>query len=201
VQVKADGRGGLELFGGRLVPAGPNLFRWQDGADLVVFQEDGRGRVTQFFVARSAFARLPWYETFPVQVGLLALALLVFASGITVWLVAVVRRRGRGYALAGMISLLSLAFLIGLGVLMAPVFAGADPPWALSFAPPPALLALLALPLIVAGLTAALLVQNVAAWRNGWGTWRRRGTNALVMVAGLAFLFFLATWNLLGYQL
>ncbi|MEZ4767398.1 MAG: serine hydrolase [Caldilineales bacterium] len=200
-QVKETGDGGLALFGGVLTPVGGDTFRWQGGDDYVVFRGDGRGRAAYFFEARTAYARLPWYESFPAQAGLLAAALLVFAAALVVWIAAAVRRRGRTYALAGAVSLLSLTFLVGLALLLGPVFAGGDPPWSFSFAPPPALLVLLALPLVVAGLTAGLLMQTVRGWRAGRSSRSQHVVNTAVLLASAAFLFFLNTWNLLGYRL
>jgi len=84
---------------------------------------------------------------------------------------------------------------------MAPVFAGADPPWALSFTPSTALLVLLALPLVGSAVTLFLAVQVIRSWREKRSGWFVRIHTTLILVASLTFLFFLHTWNLLGYRL
>lgn len=73
----------------------------------------------------------------------------------------------RSVTLAGVLSLLNVVFLAGMALLLAPVFAGPDPSWALSFAPSLALMSLLALPLVATGLTVGLLVQTGIAWYLG----------------------------------
>jgi hypothetical protein len=84
---------------------------------------------------------------------------------------------------------------------LAPVFAGADPPWALSFAPPISLLVLLALPLVGIAVTIFLAVQVIRLWRENRSGWFVRIHTTLILAASLTFLFFLHTWNLLGYRL
>jgi len=97
--------------------------------------------------------------------------------------------------------LLYLGFLIGMGLLLAPVFAGADPPWVFSFAPSTELLVLLALPMIGVAWTSALALQVFKSWKDKRSGWFIRVHNTLRLLASLAFLFFLNTWNLLGYRL
>ena len=63
------------------------------------------------------------------------------------------------------------------------------------------LLALLALPLVGAGLTFFLVWQVVRSWKEHCSGWFVRIHITLILVASLSFLFFLHTWNLLGYRL
>jgi hypothetical protein len=145
--------------------------------------------------------RVPWIETFPVQMGILSFSLITFITALLGWLVSVFKRQGKSYALSGSVSLIYVGFLVGMGLLLAPVFAGADPPWALSFAPPAALLVLLALPLVGVGVTLFLAWQVTRSWKERRSGWFVRIHNTLVLVASLSFLFFLNIWNLLGYRL
>ena len=189
------------LYEGDLVHVGENLFQWRSSGNYVAFREDNQGNVTHMFYARSAAMRLPWHETFPVQIGLLVFALIVFLTALIGWLVAALKRKGNSYRLSGSLSLIYVGFLIGLGLLLGPVFTGADPPWMFSFAPPTELLILLALPLIGIVLTLGLAWQVYKSWTENQGGRFVRIHNTLILIASLAFLFFLNTWNLLGYQL
>jgi CubicO group peptidase (beta-lactamase class C family) len=200
-QVTVDEQGRLRLFDGVLLRMDENLFQWSDGGDYVAFSEDEQGRISYLFVARSAFARVPWLETYPVQMGLLVVSLVTFLSALLGWLVMLAKGQGKAYGLSGSLSLLYAGFLIGLGLSLAPVFAGSDPPWAFSFAPPTALLVLLALPLIGVAITLVLALQVFKSWKDIRGGWFVRIHNTLILLASLAFLFFLHTWNLLGYRL
>ena len=139
--------------------------------------------------------------TFPVQIGLLGFSLITFFTALLGWLVAGIKRQGKLYGVSGSLSLLYVGFLVGIGLLLAPVFAGADPPWIFSFAPPTELLVLLALPLFGVVLTLFLAWQVFRSWTEKRGSWFVRVHNMLTLLASFAFLFFLNTWNLLGYRL
>ena len=201
VPVTVDAHGRLELFGSTLLHRDENLFQWSESGNYAAFREDERGRISHLFVARTAFIRVPWIETFPVQMGLLGFSLVTFITALLAWLMAAFKRQGKPYALSGSVSLIYIGFLVGMGLLLAPVFAGSDPPWAFSFAPPAALLVLLALPLVGVLVALLLTVQVVKSWKEKQGGWFVRTHNTLILAASLAFLFFLHTWNLLGYRL
>jgi CubicO group peptidase (beta-lactamase class C family) len=200
-QAMLDEQGRLNVFGGTPLRMDRNLFQWPESGNYVVFGEDEAGNVDYLFASRTAYARMPWIETFPVQMGLLGFALVLFITALLGWFVSALKRQGKSYALSGSVSLIYVGFLVGMGLLLAPVFAGADPPWALSFAPTTALLVLLALPLLGVAVTLLLAWQVVRSWREKRAVQFVRIHNTLILVASLAFLFFLHTWNLLGYRL
>jgi len=75
------------------------------------------------------------------------------------------------------------------------------PSWAFSFAQPTALLVLLALPLVGIAMTLLMAWQVARSWRVKRSGWFVRLHNTLILTAGLTFLFFLHTWNFLGYRL
>jgi CubicO group peptidase (beta-lactamase class C family) len=199
--VTLDEQGRLQYAGGTLLRMDRNLFQWSESGNYVAFGEDEAGNVNYLFVSRTALMRVPWIETFPVQMGILSFSLITFITALLGWLVSVFKRQGKSYALSGSVSLIYVGFLVGMGLLLAPVFAGADPPWALSFAPPAALLVLLALPLVGVGVTLFLAWQVTRSWKERRSGWFVRIHNTLVLVASLSFLFFLNIWNLLGYRL
>ncbi|MBN1451655.1 MAG: serine hydrolase, partial [Anaerolineales bacterium] len=99
-RITFDERGRLRYAGGKLLRMDRDLFQWSDGGGYVAFGEDENGRVNYLFVQRSALIRVPWIETFPVQVGLLCFGLLVFVTVLIGWLVAVFKRRANSYALS-----------------------------------------------------------------------------------------------------
>ena len=200
-QVILDEQGRLNLFGKTLSRMDRNLFQWSESGNYAAFGEDEYGHVNYLFVSRTAFMRVPWIETFPVQMGLLGFSLAVFVTALIGWLMAAFKQQGKSYMLSGSVTLIYVGFLLGMGLLLAPIFAGADPPWALSFAPPTALLVLLALPLVGIVVTLFLALQVMMAWREKRFGWFVRIHNTLILAASMSFLFFLNTWNLLGYRL
>lgn len=201
IHVTANGQGQLKMNGGSLLRVDTNLFQWSESGNYVAFREDDKGNVTYMFYARTAVMRVPWYETFPVQMGLLGLSLVIFLTALIGWLVAGLRDQGKLYGVSGSLSLLNVGFLVGLGLLLGPVFTAADSPWAFSFAPPVELLLLLALPLVGVVLTLLLAWQVYRSWKEKRGGWLVRVHNTLILVANFSFFFFLHTWNLLGYRL
>jgi len=200
-QVTLDEPGRLSYAGGTLLRMDRNLFQWSESGNYAAFGEDENGHVNYLFVSRTALMRVPWVETFPVQMGLLVFSLVTYVTVLFGWLAAAFKRQGKSYALSGSVSLIYVGFLVGMGLLLAPVFAGADPPWALSFAPQTALLVLLALPLVGVALTLSLAWQVIRSWKEKRSGLFVRIYNTLVLFASLSFLFFLHTWNLLGYYL
>lgn len=200
-QVTFDEQGRLRYAGGTLVRMDRNLFQWSESGRYVAFGDDEAGNVNYLFISRTALMRVPWVETFPVQMGLLGFSLVTFVSVLLGWLAAVIKRQGKSYLLSGSVSMIYAGFLVGMGLLLAPVFAGADPPWVFSFAPPTELLVLLALPLVGVVMTIFLAWWVVRSWKGKRGGWFVRVHNTLALAASIAFLFFLHTWNLLGYRL
>jgi len=200
VHVSVNAQGRLEVFGGTPLRVDEDLFQFSNTGNYIAFRADEAGRIQYLFLQRTAFMRLPWYASYPVQMGLLGFSLVIFITALVGWIVAGIKRRGKEYSLPGSLSLLFLGFLVGLGLVFGPVFVGSDPPWALTFAPPVELFVLLTLPLIGVAMTIWLAWQVVWSWKEKRSGWFVRIHNTLILVASIAFLFFLHTWNLLGYR-
>jgi len=200
-QVAVNAQGRLTMNGNTIIHVEDNLFQWSDSGNYVAFREDTHGNITHLFYARTAALRVPWYETSQVQIGLLGFSLVIFLTGVIGWLVATFRRQGKSYIISGLLSLLCICFLVGMGLLLGPIFTVADPPWVFSFAPPTGLLLLLALPLVGVSLTLVLAWQVFKSWKEKRNGWFVRVHNTSILLASLSFLFFLNTWNLLGYRL
>jgi CubicO group peptidase (beta-lactamase class C family) len=191
----------------RLIEVEPLVFRRDDGDRYAVFRMDADGRITHLALnvlgASIVLEKVPWYETLAVQGGLAAGLLLVFLSVCVGWpVVAVVRWWRRSAAprlaprltpwLAFLVSVLHLTFVGGL--------AAADLEGELDYGMPAAVLAILAVPLAAAGLTAVLAACVFREWRKGSGSLGRRCSLSVVVLASVGFLLLLGSWNLLGFR-
>jgi hypothetical protein len=214
LSVNTTGDGALltkGTFGGdpqRWVEVKPLIFREAGGQDTMVFREDGQGRITALFFDSSptgAFVRLAWYETPAFHIGLLAVCVVIFLSAIVLWPVGTLLGRRKGEAgaprlslarlarwLAGGASALSILYLIGYTLVLS------NPnPVELLYGDPPLLHAVGTLSLLIVVLVAGASPLTVPAWmRHYWGV-AARVHYTLVVLAGLAFVWFLYYWNLL----
>jgi CubicO group peptidase (beta-lactamase class C family) len=191
----------------RLVEVEPLLFRRDDGERYAAFRMGADGRITHLTLnvlgVTVVLEKVPWYETPAVQGGMAVGFLSVFLCAcVGLPVVALVRRWRRWPSnpvkprlttwLAFLVSALNLGFVGGLA---AAVFWGD-----IESGMPPAVLALLAVPLAAAGLTAALAACVFLAWRNRSASAWRRCYLSLVALASVGFLCFLGFWNLLGFS-
>jgi hypothetical protein len=146
---------------------------------------------------------VPWFETTTIQVGLGIGFLVIFLIACLLWpLGALIRwRYGKPLydemprsapRLAGLIGLLNLAFVVGLAASLY----YCD----LQNGVPPALVAVLFLPLFSAVLTLGLAVCAFRVWRKRSSTLVRRNLLYVLTLASAGFLLFLNSWNLLGFH-
>lgn len=189
----------------------PLVFRNLDNQDLLVFRADSHGRVTHLFYGNdptTAYIKLPWYLGQPLQFGLLGAMLLAFLSMLFLPLGLWLTRRGpapgqpspplprlaRG--VAWIVSALNIAFPPLMGGFAASLMKA-------PYGVPPALEALLAVPLVTAALAAGMVAFCLLAWsgrgRPWWGL-AGRLHYTLVTVAAVAFAGWLCSWNLLGFR-
>lgn len=192
----------------RFVAAGPNLFREVDGNELVAFQQDRDGTVNHFFLNSApmlAMERLAWYQAPALHQALLGFALILFLTVPFVMFgswrlhrrfrelppLSGGERLARWTALA--VAVLAAAFAIALVAVV-------SNPLGLIKGNAGGLNIVLALPIIVAVLTLALLAFAGTAWRGAWwGRWGRFHYTA-VALAAVVFIGVLAYWNLLGWK-
>jgi hypothetical protein len=196
------------LFGSvRFVEVEPDLFRRVDGQELLLFRRDAHGRVTKAFLdgePEYTFERLGLTDSAPVNLGLLGACIPLLVSALLApagsWVL--VRRRSRGAArrrtvdtarvVGGLAAALNLAFLVGLAAALG------DP--ALVMGEYAHLRLLLVLPLVTAGLAGGMLAFTLLAWqRRRWSLPARLHYTA-VSFGALAFTWWLAHWNLLGFH-
>jgi hypothetical protein len=208
----SDGGDGTLLFKNpwaewRFAEAAPLYFRQVDGPFHILFQEDDKGRVTRMvtdYTPMFAFEKLAWYETRGFNMVLVLGCILMFLSMIAVAAIRFIRnRRQSGYRKADPrgarvayqivvgISALNLLFVIGTVVWGNPV-----PLFGVSMI----YKIVLGLGVLSAVLTVGALLYSVLAWKNSYWGIAARVHYTLLMVAALAFVWFLNYWNLLGWR-
>lgn len=205
-----DGTLLLDFMGQKLrfVEVEPLYFRQVDGPFAIVFREDAKGRITHLFTDLSpeyAAVKLAWYETPGFNMPLFLGCVLVFLSMLPIAAILFFRSRrsggdrrpaSGGARVAGWVilgvCLLNLLFLAG---------------FALLFHPPTELhgVALsiqivLGLGVAAAVLTVVALVYMVLAWKDSYWGVGLRVYYTLVTITAVAFVWFLNTWNLLGWR-
>ena len=191
----------------RFVETKPLYFRQVDGPFHILFRKDEQGRITRMFTDYTpmlAFEKLNWYETRGFNMALALGCVLMFVSMIAVAAIRFIRNRrqsanrkpaSRGarvaYGIIVGISVLNLLFVIGTVLWGNPVpLFGVSTIYRI----------VLGVGVLSAVLTVGALFSGVLAWRNSyWGT-AARLHYTLVMVAAVAFVWFLNYWNLLGWR-
>jgi len=210
VKVTADGDALVVKGSGpvpkRYVEVAPLVFREEFGQDMLLFREDEKGRVTQLFSRNGvagALLRMPWYETPMFTISLVGVCAGLLLSAIVGWPLAAFLSRGspsRGtrtavsfiVALVGWLTCVGIVTLVGLGLI--PL----REPEVIAFGVPPSMANLLRATPIAAALVGVMLIGTIVAWRNRYWRFTGRLHYSAVALAGVAFVWFLYHWNLLG---
>jgi CubicO group peptidase (beta-lactamase class C family) len=191
--IKANGDQ-IAVFGRDYAEVEPLLFQSRDGERFAAFREDASGHITHFFSGTGAFIKLKWYESQPFHLGLAAWFLVSFVTAV---FFSVFWRSGTPVFRLGLgaWSLLNLAFLIGMAVVMMQI---QTDPWEFLYGPPPAMVALLVVPLLTTALAVAVAWLTIS----GWGNWPVgvRVVTAVYTLTAITFPLFLNYWKLLGFQ-
>jgi len=182
----------------------PLVYQELDGSRRIVFQVDAEGRGRALFRADAPVAaatRLKWYESGPLQTGLLAGSVLVFATALLFWPAIAFSVRGlQGPSikrtrfsaalsiLAWLLSLVGIGFAAGLAVVL-------NDRNQLLFGLPPLVKGLQAATWASAALTAFTVLGCLVAWRGCYWRFAGRLHYTLVALAGVAFTCFLYSWN------
>lgn len=192
----------------RFVEVQPFQFKELDGTREVVFQTDKEGNVVHLFFGNgphSSAIKLKWYESPNVQVGLLLVCVVLFATALLVWPAV-------GWNVRGLESTTVrrswfsafLSWLAWLMCLLSMVFAGAlvlallDPN-ELVFGISPMLSTILLAAQVIAGLAAVTLLGCLIAWVMRYWRFSGRLHYTLVALAGAGFVWSLYHWNLLKF--
>jgi len=195
---------GLEL---RFVEVEPLYFHQADGNFALVFREDDKGNIFQMYsdlVPQYAFEKLKWYETFNFNMVLLQISALIFLLMVLLAAFVLIRDRRRSgnpkptsrgprtalWIILGT-SLLNLVIVVYSFQWLYPV---------MLFGFSTLSKIVLGLGVLSALLTVATLVYTVLAWKNGYWGIIFRSYYTLVMVAAVAYIWFLNYWNLLGWR-
>ena len=153
-----------------------------------------------------AFEKVKWYETLHFNMVLAVGCLLVFLSIIPVVLVRLIRSRRlgrdrkvtpRGARIAQWViaatCAASLAFVLG-------TVLWGDAALVPLFGVSPAFRIVLGIGVVAAVLTAGAVIYAVLAWKNGYWNTAARIYYTVVTVGAVAFIWFLNSWNLLGWR-
>ena len=185
------------------VEVAPNVFREEDGEQMLAFVEDGQGRITHLvnpFTFIGSY-KLPWYGTPMLHWFVLGFGLLCFVvaivSALRHWKADRAAPAGarRARRLAALLGVLYFAFL---GTLVATLAAGID---ALIYEVPKSIYLALTFPLLAIPVTLGVAYLALQAWRGGWWTRYGRIQYTVIAVMALAFLWSLNYWNLIGYRI
>ena len=204
----------------RWVKVAPATFRSEDGDERIAFRKSGSEAPTYLASdadPTSAYARLPFYETPRLHVGLLAgsLAVLILSTLAWVtwamiswwrgrqhrklhgkhhgkWEIESATRRAR--LLASAVSVLAVVFLMGLAAVLSNAVS------ILGYSVSPILVGVLTVPILISALSAGVLVYAALAWARGNWSLQGRLHYTLVALSTLTFVALLAYYNLIGYQ-
>jgi glucan phosphoethanolaminetransferase (alkaline phosphatase superfamily) len=160
----------------------------------------------------SAFERLVWYDTLPVQLGFIFTASALLASSFTVWpfvrMVVCVWRRLRGKRKpAGPASRSPALAAAVTGLLVVVFFAGLDQMLGnsqyrlqMAYGMTPEMVALLWIPLLVGVLACFLAWFSFISWRRRQWSLPMRVYYSLLALAAALVIPFCWNWNLIGFQ-
>lgn len=184
---------GVRLGTQEYVEIEPGLLQWQEGGDRYLIFEPHEGEVRNLFIGGGAYERVPWFTaswSAPWLVGAVCVWLMLGSL-----LLSRMRRRFADHAAGPGWGLLTNAALLGFVLGLVAVFGLTDPQDFFK-GPTPALLALLALPVLAAG----GVVLQIWHLRDGSAGLLGRWPVLINVTVALLFLLWLDYWNLFGYR-
>ncbi|WP_256706352.1 serine hydrolase domain-containing protein [Paenibacillus sp. FSL R7-0337] len=182
----------------------PNLFQLEGGTDQIGFRTDESGKVTHMLLDMAPdmpLERTPLLDQskfWLIVVGVLAVLFIAALLGPILFnrrfkaMTLAEKRAVRlsagtaGWALLSFITL----FMVVMSMDTMQKFTSISPLLSLS----------LGMPILLAGLTLALLVSTIQVWRNKYWTAIRRVHYTLVTLSAVVLMIFFYHWNLLGWQ-
>lgn len=197
---------------GQWVEVAPLIFRPAENMsspmlffDGLVFGEDSSGNISHLFYVNNpttAYERVAWYDAAHFNYYLLGACVFIFLSTL-IWPVSFIFNRcpkksgKRGNAarwFSGVACILNLLFMAGLAAL------SAITPMSIIYGIPSSLTAVLAIAIVASILALLCAALAVFAWKDGYWSVAERVHYTLVVLALLAFLWWLNNWNLLGFR-
>lgn len=195
-------------FAGReWVALEPLLYQEVDGTERLAFLPDEQGTITAAVIGRRAYERLPWQETAPVNMAVLGVCAALALSALLAWPVAWLRQRrghqppvapARGPWLARGVAGLASGAALGFIVTLTLILLGDTSQFV--YGVPPSIWLLMTVPLIVAALSGVAVGWTVLVWKQHYWGFVGRVHYTLVVLGLLGFVWFFATWNLLGFR-
>jgi hypothetical protein len=155
----------------------------------------------------TAFDKLKWYETSTFNMALLLGCILIFLSMIPVAIIYAIRNRRVSGDRQPIWRGARAARWIILGICVVNLLLVVGTAWGIMgglqnelLDPPMVIKVVLGLGVASAVLTIGALVCTVLAWKSSYWGIAFRTYYTLVTVAGVAFVWFLNYWNLLGWR-
>ena len=203
-----------DLFGKprRMVQVRPCLFQSIDDGYMCAFRRDASGNVTHLFTnSTAAFEKIPWFETAMFQRILFAACLLTFASVSIVF--PIVRKIRKKRQLSGLdvdpvrwfaqkTASTFLLYFLGLGIVMGLVIPQEE--MAVGFAHGIHWAMYVVQTIVLAGILLLAGLVGSTFWRLIRGAERYPGEGwpigIVTVIGGVAFVWFLWYWNLVGYR-
>lgn len=198
-----------------MVQIQPCLFQSIDDRYMCAFRRDASGKITHLFTnGTAAFEKISWYETASIQRSLLGICLLFFVFvSIVLPIIQKIRKLRQPSGLdidpvrwfSRKTASTFLFYFLGLGIVMGFIIPQEELAmgfvhgihWTAYVVQTIALLGVL----FVAGLLGSLFWRSIMSSDAKTGERARSGWLGLVTaVVGVAFIWFLWYWNLVGYQ-
>lgn len=199
VSVNDNMDGSLNINGRRYIEIESGLFQNPNSGRYSAFEIDRKGEATHLFQERTPYERVSWIETPTMQLSLLGLAVLLFLSGIVITGISFFKGRISGRISSGLISMLNIVFLVAMGLIMLPVATGGDI-WQFSLEPSAMLRLILVIPFVTSIMAIALFVRTLMNWGKDQRSSFTRLYNYTTLIVTGIFVYFLHTWNLLGWR-
>jgi hypothetical protein len=188
----------------------PLVFSQIEGRDTLIFQEGGEGQIAGFAVASHPFQeylKLGWFEAPTFSLLSLLICLLALLANALFWpLRFLVHRVRHERAARDRVSRsVRLALWLGwgasaLGLVFTIAFMITSVGPHIAHALPRATAGLLVIPIVMSVLSAAMILLGVLVWvRRDWSL-SGRVYYTLLTVASVAFIWWLNSWNLLGWR-
>jgi CubicO group peptidase (beta-lactamase class C family) len=189
-----------------LIPVEPMVFAAKDDPqNALIFREDASSQGLRAFLSSDptvVFERLPWYGDYTLHYIILTGAVLLFLSALAAafirWIIGRIRKQPDaslrpailGRRVFNLMALVGVLFPVGFVL----AFNG------IVYDELGLLNIVLALPILLTGLSIAAGYFIIRAWREKHGRAAERIFNLLLLVASLGFLWSLNYWNLLGWK-
>lgn len=202
-----------QLFQGskKWIEVKPLTFIPADGLpsrDGLVFGKDSQGHINYLFMKlspKTAYEKVPWHDDININLSLLGGCILLFLSTL-IWPMSLIIKRSPwklkkpatiARLFAGGASMINFLFLMGLISLFLAKPADAEFLYSITTF----LIVLMAIALIAAILALGSVAFAALAWKNRYWDLSARIHYSLVVLALLAFVWWLNNWNFLGFRL